>query len=69
MNIADINEIIEETELIDQVGEYVIRKFAYSSGNYVIIDNIGDFVIIEREKADHICSIIWTDLAPAEKLN
>ena len=68
MNIADINEIIEVTELIEQVGEYVIRKFI-SSGNYVIIDNIGDFVIIEREKADHICSIIWTDLAPAEKLN
>ena len=68
MNIADINEIIEETELIDQVGEYVIRKFI-PSGNYVIIDNIGDFVIIERENADHICSIIWTDLSPPEKLN
>ncbi len=68
MNIADIDEIIEATELIEQVGEYVIRKFI-PSGNYVIIDNIGDFVIIEKEKADHICSIIWTDLAPAEKLN
>ena len=68
MNIADISEIVEATELIDQVGEYVIRKFI-SSGNYVIIDNIGDFVIIEREKADHICSIIWSDLAPPEKLN
>ena len=68
MNIADIDEIVEATELIEQVGEYVIRKFI-PSGNYVIIDNIGDFVIIEREKADHICSIIWTDLAPAEKLN
>jgi hypothetical protein len=68
MNIADISEIVEETELIEQVGEYVIRKFI-PSGNYVIIDNIGDFVIIEREKADHICSIIWSDLAPPEKLN
>ena len=68
MNIADIDEIVEATELLDQVGEYVIRKFI-PSGNYVIIDNIGDFVIIEREKADHICSIIWTDLAPVEKLN
>ena len=68
MNIADIDEIVEATELLDQVGEYVIRKFI-SSGNYVIIDNIGDFVIIEKEKADHICSIIWSDLAPPEKLN
>ena len=68
MNIADIDEIVEATELIEQVGEYVIRKFI-PSGNYVIIDNIGDFVIIEREKADHVCSIIWSDLAPPEKLN
>ena len=67
MNIADIDEIVEATELIDQIGEYVIRKFI--SGNYVIIDNIGDFVIIEKEKADHVCSIIWSDLAPPEKLN
>ena len=68
MNIADIDEIVEATELIEQVGEYVIRKFI-PSGNYVIIDNIGDFVIIEKEKADHVCSIIWSDLAPPEKLN
>ena len=67
MNIADIDEIVEATELLDQVGEYVIRKFI--SGNYVIIDNIGDFVIIEREMADHVCSVIWEDLAPPEKLN
>jgi hypothetical protein len=68
MNIKDIDEIVEVTELIEQVGKYVIRKFI-SSGNYVIIDSIGDFVIIEREKADHVCSTIWSDLAPTEKLN
>jgi len=68
MNIADIDEIVEATELIEQVGEYVIRKFI-PSGNYVIIDNIGDFVIIEKEKADHICSVLWNDIAPQEKLN
>ena len=68
MNIADIDEIVEATELIEQVGEYVIRNFI-PSGNYVIIDNIGDFVIIEKEKADRICSIIWGDIAPQEKLN
>ena len=67
MNIKNAEELIEVTKLVDSVGEYVIRKFI--SGNYVIIDNIGDFVIIEREKADHVCSIIWEDLAPQEKLN
>ena len=68
MNIKNAEELIEATELIDQVGEYVVRKFI-SSGNYVIIDNIGDFIILEREKADQVCSIIWEDLAPPEKLN
>ena len=68
MNIANIDEIVEATELIEQVGEYVIRKFI-PSGNYVIIDNLGDFIILERDAADQICSVLWNDIAPQEKLN
>ena len=68
MNIADIDEIVEATELLDQVGEYVIRKFI-ASDNYVIIDNIGDFIILERDITDQICSVLWNDIAPQEKLN
>ena len=68
MNIADISEIVEATELIEQVGEYVIRKFI-ASEQYVIIDNIGDFIILERDIVDQICSILWSDIAPTEKLN
>ena len=68
MNIADIDEIIEATELIEQVGEYVIRKFI-ASDNYVIIDNIGDFIILERDITDQICSVLWNDIVPQEKLN
>ena len=68
MNIADIDEIVEATELIEQVGEYVIRKFI-ASDNYVIIDNIGDFIILERDITDQICSVLWSDIAPTEKLN
>ena len=68
MNIKNAEELIEVTELIDSVGEYVIRKFI-SSGNYVIIDNIGDFIILERDIADQVCSVLWNDIAPQEKLN
>ena len=68
MNIADIDEIVEATELLDQVGEYVIRKFI-ASEQYVIIDNIGDFIILERDITDQICSVLWNDIAPQEKLN
>ena len=68
MNIADISEIVEATELVEQVGEYVIRKFI-ASEQYVIIDNIGDFIILERDIVDQICSVLWNDIAPQEKLN
>ena len=68
MNIKDIDEIVEVTELIEQVGEYVIRKFI-ASEQYVIIDNIGDFIILERDIADQVCSVLWNDIAPQEKLN
>ena len=68
MNIANISEIVEATELIEQVGEYVIRKFI-ASEQYVIIDNIGDFIILERDIVDQICSVLWNDIAPQEKLN
>jgi len=68
MNIKDISEIVEATELIEQVGEYVIRKFI-ASEQYVIIDNIGDFIILERDIVDQICSVLWNDITPQEKLN
>ena len=68
MNIADISEIVEATELIEQVGEYVIRKFI-AGDNYVIIDNLGDFIILERDIVDQICSVLWNDITPQEKLN
>ena len=68
MNIADISEIVEATELLDQVGEYVIRKFI-ASDNYVIIDNLGDFIILEKDNVDQLCSVLWNDIVPQEKLN
>ena len=68
MNIADIDEIVEATELIEQVGEYVIRKFI-AGDNYVIIDNLGDFIILEKDNVDQLCSVLWNDIVPQEKLN
>ena len=44
MNIKKFQEIIEATDLVDSTGKYVVRKFP--SGNYVIIDSIGDFIIL-----------------------
>ena len=67
MNIKKFQEIIEATDLVDSTGKYVVRKIP--SGNYVIIDSIGDFIILEREKADDVCTIVWENLAPPESLN
>ena len=51
------------------MGNYSIRKFK-SSGNYVIIDNRGDFLVLEKDEADGVCSMIWEDMtSDQEKLN
>ena len=68
MNIKNFEEVVESTDFVESVGNYVLRKFA-SSGNYVIIDKLGDFIVLEQDAAESICSFIWEDLAPTEKLN
>ena len=46
MNVKDFKEIVEASNYISSVGEYVIRKFK-TSDNYILIDKIGDFIVIE----------------------
>ncbi|SVA53542.1 uncharacterized protein METZ01_LOCUS106396, partial [marine metagenome] len=41
--------------------EYLIRKFK-DGGNYIIIDNYGDFLILDRDNVDSVFSTIWSDL-------
>ena len=69
MNIKHFKEVVEATIYIDDIGTYVIRKFKTPPGNFVLIDSIGDFIVLERSYADHICSILWEDIAPEYKLN
>ena len=68
MNIKSFEEVIDATEFVESVGDYVLRKFI-TSGNYVIIDKLGDFIVLEKDAVESICSSIWEDLAPQEKLN
>lgn len=67
MNVKDYKEVVDASTLITSVGDYVIRKFK-SSQNYILIDNIGDFVVIENDMVDGICSALWTD-STQERLN
>ena len=68
MNIDDFQELIDLTDYLAVSNEYLIRKFT-EGGNYLIIDTFGDFLILERDIADQLCSVLWNDIVPQEKLN
>jgi|TARA_Y100001949_G_scaffold150077_1_gene135110 hypothetical protein len=61
MNIENFQELIDISDYVDVVEEYLIRKFK-DGGNYIIIDSYGDFLILDRDNVDNIFSSIWNDL-------
>jgi hypothetical protein len=67
MNVNEFKELIDASTMIKVVGEYTIRKFK-ASDNYIIIDKIGDFLVLEEESVDEILTSIWEDFSK-ERLN
>jgi len=61
MNIENFQELIDISDYVDVVEEYLIRKFK-DGGNYIIIDSYGDFLILDRDNVDNVFSTIWNDL-------
>ena len=61
MNIKKHQELIDLTDFLAVSNEYLIRKFK-EGGNYLIIDTLGDFLIIERDDVDSVFTTIWSDL-------
>ena len=61
MNVKKFKELIETTEFVGITDEYLIHKFT-EGGNYLIIDALGDFLIIERDKIESLFTTIWNDL-------
>ena len=61
MNIKKHQELIDLTDFLAVSNEYLIRKFK-EGGKYLIIDTLGDFLIIERDDVDSVFSTIWSDL-------
>ena len=61
MNIENFQELIDISDYVDVVEEYLIRKFK-DGGNYIIIDSYGDFLILDRDNVDNVFSSIWNDL-------
>lgn len=61
MNLKKHMEILDVSNHLGHSGNYEVRKYC-NGGGYVILDALGDFVIIEEDEADNIYSIIYTDL-------
>tara|TARA_Y100000296_G_scaffold77941_1_gene100041 strand:- start:362 stop:586 length:225 start_codon:yes stop_codon:yes gene_type:complete len=61
MNIKKHQELIDLSDYLAVSNQYLIRKFK-EGGNYLIIDTLGDFLIIERDAVETVFSTIWSDL-------
>ena len=67
MNISEFKELIDASTMIKVVGDYTIRKFK-ASDNYIIIDKMGDFLVLEEDFVDEVLTSIWEDFSK-ERLN
>ena len=67
MNTKKFKEILEQSTHIDSVADYEIRRYT-NSGGYVIIDTLGDFVILDEDNVTDVCGIIFEDLIDQGKI-
>ena len=61
MNVTKFKEILNHSKHIDHHEEYEVRRYK-NNGGYIIIDALGEFVILEENKASKVCEIIFGDL-------
>tara|TARA_B100000029_G_C16866230_1_gene701275 strand:+ start:185 stop:418 length:234 start_codon:yes stop_codon:yes gene_type:complete len=61
MNIKSHEELLSLTEKVEIAGNYLVRRFKDASGNYLIIDLYGDFLILDKQSAGDVLSAIWDD--------
>jgi len=61
MNLENFREIIDVSTHVDVIGDYEVRRYK-QNGGYIIIDALGDFVIITEDCVDKVCGVIFGDL-------
>ena len=61
MNINKHKELISLTDNVENTGNYLVRRFKDDSGNYLIIDTYGDFIVLDKQSAGDVLSAIWDD--------
>ena len=67
MNINKYEELRENTEPLGATSQYEVRIFK-ASGNFLIIDDDGDFIIIDRDEAEFVSSCILTHLMQTNEI-
>ena len=67
MNMNKYEELRENTEPIGGTTQFEVRTFR-SSGNFLIIDEDGDFIIIDRDHAEFVGSCILTHLMQTKEI-
>ena len=65
-SVEIFNQFLQITARLGTTDRYDIRKFL-DGGNFLLVDTHGDYLVIERESADDICNLIFTDLATETK--
>ena len=61
MNLDKFKEIIDVSTHVDVIGDYEVRRYKHNGG-YIIIDALGDVVIITEDCIDKVCGVIFGDL-------
>ena len=65
MNLNKFREIIDVSIHVDVIGDYEIRRYK-NNGGYVIIDALGDFIVLTEDCVDKVCGAIFGDLVETD---
>ena len=65
-SVEQFNQFLQRTIRLGTTERYDIRKFN-DGGNFLLVDTHGDYLVIERESADDICNLIFTDISTKMK--
>ena len=68
MNMNKYEELRENTEPLGATEQFEIRVF-HASGNFLVIDDDGDFIVIDRDQAEFISTCMLTDLMQTEEVS
>jgi len=67
MNLDKFKEIIDVSTHVDVIEDYEIRRYK-NSGGYIIIDALGDFVVLTDDCVQGVCGAIFGDLMKSKTI-